>query len=217
VIAAVLFVYSFVVDYGELIGLPDWTRPERWPKIPLAWATAIIFAALFFIVLEGGIRLRGEAETKFNADIDQLKTQLDEVKSAAPEVLISFNYQRGMPDDMPITIENYGPGVARNVRIELEDSEYGLSFRSLPYLPEQKPEPMPVAIIGLNSRLIESRELISFFRGRMQASDDHVDREISVSFDNKHGVRFEQKFLAVYDGPFDSVHIQPSGGRRKIM
>lgn len=56
VIGVMSFVYGLIANYGNLVNLPVWLKIENWPKLPLSWATAIVFAALFLIAIEGGVR-----------------------------------------------------------------------------------------------------------------------------------------------------------------
>jgi len=122
VVAALLFVYGLVSDYGNLVDLPSSLRVDMWPKLPLPWATAIVFAALFFIAIEGGVRFHRDTVKKFTCDADGLRNDLANI--GGPQLMIGYaqaNY---------LVVQNNGGGTAYTVVLKVPED--GSVFSSKP-------------------------------------------------------------------------------------
>jgi hypothetical protein len=86
VLATLSTVYSILTASEPLVNFPEWAKAERWPKLPVAWASAIAFAALFWIVLEGGCRLRQKTLVEHAAELTGEKE-----KQKAPRLFFDFD------------------------------------------------------------------------------------------------------------------------------
>ncbi len=93
--AIAIVIYSFVSSAAPLVdGIP----PEivcfikGLPKVPWQWAVISFLAAIAFIAIEGGYRLREKDRARSISDVSQVQAKLDEERSAknAPDVLIEF-------------------------------------------------------------------------------------------------------------------------------
>lgn len=128
VVAALLFVYGLVSDYGNLVDLPSWLKVDSWPKLPLPWATAIVFAALSFIAIEGGVRFHRGTVKKFTDDVDRLRNELANI--GGPQLMIGYvqaNY---------LVVQNDGGGTAYTVVLKVPEDGSILSSKPINILKE---------------------------------------------------------------------------------
>jgi len=78
VIVSLAAVYDFLIGVGIILKLPDWLRPDKWPKIPLAWFCVVALCGAVFVLLEGGLRNQRSLRDKHATEIDTLKDKLSD-------------------------------------------------------------------------------------------------------------------------------------------
>lgn len=126
-----LFLYGVLIDYGGLVALPGWMRTERWPKLPLPWATAIVLAALFFIVLEGGFRLHRETIKKYENDIEDMRKKFAHIDG--PQLWMGFDSRSGS-----LCFQNNGGGIAHNLTLKIPRDGSTFTSRTVAILRDDK-------------------------------------------------------------------------------
>src|SRR5690348_2904380 len=68
VVGFVVVIYSALTTWENVVALPEWAKPEKWPKLPLPWALFVASLVLFWIVLEGGHRLKVSRESDYTKE-----------------------------------------------------------------------------------------------------------------------------------------------------
>jgi hypothetical protein len=63
VLITILGIYALYTEYGVLLRIPNWARPESWPKMPISWFLAVLFFVLLLVVVEGSYRIHGTYST----------------------------------------------------------------------------------------------------------------------------------------------------------
>ena len=110
IIAALVFLYSAITNWAPVVILPKWAEPDKWLRLPLAWALVVVLACFGIIVFTGGYLLSEELKTN---------------PAASPDVVVEYSYseektfREQFPPDAsaPIVLVNTSEQVAKNVRV----------------------------------------------------------------------------------------------------
>lgn len=58
-LVGLIAIYAAYTTYVPAIQVPEWAKPDRWPKIPFCWFMVIAVMAALLIIIEGSFRMCG--------------------------------------------------------------------------------------------------------------------------------------------------------------
>ena len=101
-------------------------------------------------------------------------------------------------------MHNVCGGTAHKVSVRAVDGEWRADFGTIPYLPEGgKTEVVPLKMVGPGGRGTFCEKFIDFIRmydGEDSKAASEITRlPVMVSFENSHGVGFEQDFHLTFE------------------
>jgi len=106
-------IYSELTTWEPIIKLPEWAKPEKWPKLPWPFASAFLPVACAFILLEGGVRLHEETvktyETRLAEEIS---------KQRIPEVVVTCDWPRDTHPVLPGGVHRPTPSIGARIKGE---------------------------------------------------------------------------------------------------
>jgi len=197
---------------------PNW---ELWMN-PLLWQIPLLFLISASIVrfVCAPYWVYREVEDKFSKETATLKGRIGALEESAPEIMLDFPYTKGSPLVTPLYVNNIGGGNARNVHIDFDEGEYVPIYDEIPYLKDGEK-------VAAHMKWTTRKDAdVAVYMGQLVSvlqRDSGISFEVpitvrvaTVSYENKHGIRFAQDFKFRYNPITEKTTVNLHGVRRRL-
>lgn len=177
--------------------VPDWARPEKWPKLQFHSVLVLVLLGLTWVLVEGSYRLNRGAKS--------LEISLDD-----PKVYFSFvDKRRDMHPRTPFSLRNRGGGIAHRIQIEPVKLGAGTAtFKQLDFLDSETP--MEVIPVVENANFIVKHNLLNLLQHEINNTgfiENGFTVPIRATYTNYSGKRkFATRCDFVFFNITDALH-----------
>jgi hypothetical protein len=213
-VAFAFAIYGILVDYGPILALPEWSKPDKWPKLPVSWALVVVLVAIAYILMEGGASLHRETLRSGEAERKSYEQRIERLEESGPEVMLEY-----WPNKYPsfLVLNNLCGGTAHHVKVHgFRNGDLSCEPKEFSFIAEGnhrafKPDIRLEGFAGENFSFTDL--LKAAHRVKNKRSNDELTRlHVLVSLRDTNGTReWTCDFQMVYDYRKDSLAISLEG------